>query len=352
MRAFVRCLLKWSPVALGILFLISVYLSAISVVNQRANYKFIESLWYGAARGKYSFVPIIAIILSSIGYSMPWIIPALTATTIAGEQEIRTLELLRLTPLSNRAIITKKLWHCIRKLWPGILVMIGLLPLYISWAAFDTLVINLNCPRSCIRYVVWSPRENTLWREMEVALSLSRFRLSIVDNVSPTIRSVVMKHAWLCHTCYSGYAYKGIIFVPDSYRWFSSCCFPGGAHGAGRFECNPGISWTVLLTAILAWLRPLANLILNATSGIFISAACRSIKASVTGSYFVVFVTAAASNIGLSVLCHILDQMDIKVFVVPQSLLVLVLAYTILITSKIILSVLAYEGAIRALKHA
>ncbi len=70
-----------------------------------------------------------AIAASSIlAFVLPWIAPAFTATTIARERELGTLNLLRATLLTERSIVLGKLGGCLAQLWPGILALALLMP--------------------------------------------------------------------------------------------------------------------------------------------------------------------------------------------------------------------------------
>jgi hypothetical protein len=73
-------------------------------------------------------VSVVAWLLSMV---LPWIAPALTASTIARERELGTLDLLRVTMLSEHSIVVGKLGSCLVRLWPGILVLILLSPFQI-----------------------------------------------------------------------------------------------------------------------------------------------------------------------------------------------------------------------------
>lgn len=66
-----------------------------------------------------------------LAFVLPWIAPALTAATIARERELGTLDLLRVTLLSERSIVLGKLGGCLARLWPGILTLALLIPFQI-----------------------------------------------------------------------------------------------------------------------------------------------------------------------------------------------------------------------------
>ncbi len=63
-----------------------------------------------------------------LAFALPWIAPALTATTIARERELGTLDLLRATLLTERSIVLGKLGGCLAQLWPGVLTLALLTP--------------------------------------------------------------------------------------------------------------------------------------------------------------------------------------------------------------------------------
>jgi hypothetical protein len=64
--------------------------------------------------------------------ALPWIAPALTAATIARERGMGTLDLLRATLLTERAIVLGKLGGCLVQLWPGILLLMLLSPFQVT----------------------------------------------------------------------------------------------------------------------------------------------------------------------------------------------------------------------------
>jgi hypothetical protein len=57
-----------------------------------------------------------------------WISPALAAATIARERELGRFDVLRVTLLSERAIVWGKLTACLAQLWPGVLLLVLLAP--------------------------------------------------------------------------------------------------------------------------------------------------------------------------------------------------------------------------------
>lgn len=69
-----------------------------------------------------------SIVSALLSFALPWIVPALTAATIARERELGTLDLLRTTLLSERSIVLGKLASILLQLWPGILLLILLAP--------------------------------------------------------------------------------------------------------------------------------------------------------------------------------------------------------------------------------
>ncbi len=76
-------------------------------------------------------VPVICllgVVTSLLAFALPWIAPALTASTIARERELGTLDLLRATLLTERSIVLGKLGGCLARLWPGILALALLAP--------------------------------------------------------------------------------------------------------------------------------------------------------------------------------------------------------------------------------
>lgn len=75
-----------------------------------------------------SAVCLLIVVTSLLGIALPWIAPVLTATTIARERELGTLDLLRVTLLTGRSIVLGKLGGCAARLWPGMLALALLAP--------------------------------------------------------------------------------------------------------------------------------------------------------------------------------------------------------------------------------
>ncbi|MBN1812101.1 MAG: hypothetical protein JXA14_09725 [Anaerolineae bacterium] len=71
---------------------------------------------------------VLGVVVWFLGMALPWIAPALAATTIARERELGTFDILRTTLLSERAIVLGKLGACLAQLWPGILLLVLLAP--------------------------------------------------------------------------------------------------------------------------------------------------------------------------------------------------------------------------------
>jgi hypothetical protein len=74
---------------------------------------------------------LVGVITWLLSLALPWIAPALTATTIARERELGTFDLLRTTLLTERSIVLGKLGGCLAWLWPGILTLVLLSPFQI-----------------------------------------------------------------------------------------------------------------------------------------------------------------------------------------------------------------------------
>jgi len=74
-------------------------------------------------------------LISLLGLALSWIAPALTAASIVHERELGTLDLLRATLLTERAIVLGKLGGCVVRLWPAILTLLLLTPFRIVVAA-------------------------------------------------------------------------------------------------------------------------------------------------------------------------------------------------------------------------
>jgi ABC-type transport system involved in multi-copper enzyme maturation permease subunit len=80
-------------------------------------------------------VCLLSVVVSLLSFALPWIAPALTATTIARERELGTLDPLRATLLTERSIVLGKLGGCLLRLWPGILTLALLAPFQVVWLA-------------------------------------------------------------------------------------------------------------------------------------------------------------------------------------------------------------------------
>ena len=80
-------------------------------------------------------VCLVGVTTSLLSFALPWIVPALTATTIARERELGTLDLLRATLLTERSILLGKLGGCLAQLWPGILTLALLVSFQVVWVA-------------------------------------------------------------------------------------------------------------------------------------------------------------------------------------------------------------------------
>ena len=73
-------------------------------------------------------VVVLGMVVWLLNIALPWIAPALAAATIARERELGTLDVLRTTLLSGRAIVLGKLMGCLAQLWPGLLLLVLLAP--------------------------------------------------------------------------------------------------------------------------------------------------------------------------------------------------------------------------------
>jgi hypothetical protein len=76
----------------------------------------------------------VSAITSFLASVLPWVVPAFTATTIAQERERGTLDLLRVTTLSERALVWGKLGGCAVRLGPALLALALLTPFQAAWA--------------------------------------------------------------------------------------------------------------------------------------------------------------------------------------------------------------------------
>jgi hypothetical protein len=86
-----------------------------------------------------------------LSLTLPWVAPALTASAIVREREAGTLDLLRGTLLSERAIVLGKLGACLMQLWPGIFVLILLTPFQVVKLLWGTLCL---CPSTDFAFML------------------------------------------------------------------------------------------------------------------------------------------------------------------------------------------------------
>jgi hypothetical protein len=80
-------------------------------------------------------VCLLSVVTSLLAFALPWIAPAFTAASIVRERELGTLDLLRVTLLTERSIVLGKLGGCLARLWPGILTLALLSPFQVVWVA-------------------------------------------------------------------------------------------------------------------------------------------------------------------------------------------------------------------------
>ena len=78
-------------------------------------------------------VCLLALVTEVLAFGLAWIAPAVTAVCIAREQELGTLDLLRVTSLTERSIVLGKLGGCLVQLWPGILALALMTPFRLFW---------------------------------------------------------------------------------------------------------------------------------------------------------------------------------------------------------------------------
>jgi hypothetical protein len=97
-----------------------------------------------------------------LSLALPWIAPALTATSIARERETGTLDLLRVTFLTERSIVLGKLGGCLAWLWPGILTLALLTPFRLSGVAGGVLLDPSYLP-ALSSYPGPSPKWSWVW---------------------------------------------------------------------------------------------------------------------------------------------------------------------------------------------
>lgn len=86
---------------------------------------------------------VLGLLVWMLGLILPWAAPAITASAIARESELGTLDLLRGTLLSEGSIVLGKLGVCLLQLWPGIFLLILLTPFQVIKLAWGSLCL---CP--------------------------------------------------------------------------------------------------------------------------------------------------------------------------------------------------------------
>jgi len=92
-----------------------------------------ESVQVAALVTGVPLVCTVTVVNGLLSFALPWIAPALTAGSIVHERELGTLDLLRTTLLTERAIVLGKLGGCLTRLWPGILTLALLAPFQLVW---------------------------------------------------------------------------------------------------------------------------------------------------------------------------------------------------------------------------
>jgi hypothetical protein len=92
-----------------------------------------ESVQVAALVTGVPLVCTVTVVNGLLSFALPWIAPALTAGSIVRERELGTLDLLRATLLTERAIVLGKLGGCLARLWPGILMLALLAPFQLVW---------------------------------------------------------------------------------------------------------------------------------------------------------------------------------------------------------------------------
>lgn len=87
-------------------------------------------------------VCLVSVVTSLLSFALPWIAPALTGAAIARERELGTLDLLRATLLTERALVLGKLGGCLARLWPAILTLLLLSPFQLLGVAGSGLLVG------------------------------------------------------------------------------------------------------------------------------------------------------------------------------------------------------------------
>jgi hypothetical protein len=112
------------PVLLGVVV-------AYGVIAALGNWR--QTYWSALVTG----VPLlctVSAVTSFLAVVLPWVAPAFTATAFARERERGTLDLLRVTPLGERALVWGKLGGSIVRLGPALLTLALLTPFQAAWA--------------------------------------------------------------------------------------------------------------------------------------------------------------------------------------------------------------------------
>lgn len=88
-----------------------------------------------------------------VRFTLPWIVPAVAAISIAREREMGTWELLRSTALTEREIVVGKLAGVLGRFWPALLAMALLTPFQIisamvtqggNWGIVSTVMVEIG----------------------------------------------------------------------------------------------------------------------------------------------------------------------------------------------------------------
>jgi hypothetical protein len=121
-------------------------LLALSYVLGELSIPILDLSWVGPAALVASAPPLclLSVVTGLLALVLPWIAPALTAPAIARERELGTLDLLRVTLLTERSIVLGKLGVCLARLWPGLFTLALLAPVQMVWVGWSGLVSPFN----------------------------------------------------------------------------------------------------------------------------------------------------------------------------------------------------------------
>lgn len=301
-------------------------------------------LWHLSSHGS-RICALLIVVTWLLGFALPWIMSALAAMTIAHEQELGTLDLLRATLLAERSIVLGKLAGCLVRLWPGILVLMLLTSVHIVWVAGNFRIVEVieevhGFTRSeAFRFRVLYPR----WRTEFWQVSLVG---SVLLDPSYCFRDILLslRAKSLCFSpcCPGEYGFLCGQFLAVPYCHY--------VRRGSWFDGEWPWLWELLMGAA-GWFRPWVDLALHAAVGLFVSTLCRSSRAAMAISYGAVLVVRMALWMVQPWFCDLWWLIDFGVVPSTGEKMVLALASLTPVFVKAIGAVVLVGGAIWWLKR-